>query len=237
MAKLRTSVLVDELTGKAGSVVFVKSRVGTVIRPRRTPTNPNSSAQLAIRKNLTTASTLFRALTASKLAQWQAYAATQTHTQPDTGHTYHPTAISAFVGLATKVLQAGGTVDANFNPPTGPYSGDALTLSVAAGTGKLTFTPSGGNTSANTKVEILLETLPSPNRKPTLSKMRTKTFLTFPSGVLSRDVTVPVGIYGIGYRFVNTTTGQMTPVVMLPTTTVSLSLADGESKPSTKKAA
>lgn len=238
MARVRPSVLVDELAGKAGSVVFVNSRVGTLIRPRTKPSSPNSAAQLQIRKNLSYVAGVFRSLTTTKLDQWRNYAQTQSHVQPDTLKTYTPSAINVFTALATKVLQSGGTVDGNFAPPTGPYLGDSLTLAATAGTGKITFTPSGGTTSGNTKVEILLQPLPSPNRKPNLKHMTTKTFTTFPTGVLARDITVPVGIYGIAYRFVNTTTGQMTTPVMLPNVTVAVALVDGESKePKIKKAA
>lgn len=223
MAKVRTSVLVDELAGKAGSVVFVKSRVGTLVRPRVTPANPNTPAQLVARKNLTRASTIFRGLSSSQLTQWQTYASQQTHTQPDTGHTYHPTAVSVFVGLATKVLQTGGTVDATFAPPSAPYLGDPITISVSDAPTGLSFAASG-STSLGTKVEILLQALPSPNRKPNIKNMVSKAFLTF-GGLPTPPVDVPPGIYGIAYRFVNTTTGQTTPLVMLPTTTVSLGLA------------
>lgn len=235
MARVRPSVLVDELAGKAGSVVFVNSRVGTLIRPRTKPSSPNSAAQLQIRKNLSYVAGVFRSLTTTKLDQWRNYAQTQSHVQPDTLKTYTPSAINVFTALATKVLQSGGTVDGNFSPPATPYLGDALTLAATPGTGKITFTPSGGTTSGSTKVEILLQPLPSPNRKANVKHMTTKAFFTFPGGVMARELNVPVGYYGVAYRFVNTTTGQMTEPVLLPNVTVSVALMANDTKDSKAK--
>jgi len=45
----------EGLRGKAGNVVFVKSREGPLFKPRVSPTNPNTKNQAAVRSALTKA--------------------------------------------------------------------------------------------------------------------------------------------------------------------------------------
>lgn len=235
MAKLKLSVLAENLSGAAGNVVFAKGKEGTTVKRKTISPDPRSSAQVQARRNLTKAAGLFKALTPSQVAQWRAYAQTQERVDPTTGVAYHPSAISCFVGLLTKLYQMNVNVELPFLPPAAPFSGDSITVSVAAGAGKLTFTASAAN-SANVKTELLVQPLPSPNRLPYQPAMRSKAFQTFTSGVLTKDVTVPPGYYAAGYRFVNAQTGQETPIQILTVNQVTMALEQG-GKNETKKAA
>jgi len=67
MAKANLSVLMEGLRGKAGNVVFVESREGTLVKPRVSPTNPNAKDQAAVRIALTKAAQAWTTLTAAQV--------------------------------------------------------------------------------------------------------------------------------------------------------------------------
>ena len=226
MARGRYSVLLDELSGKAGSVVFVNGRNGLVIKSRGKPANPQSAAQLQVRKNLQVAAGMYKNLSAATVALWKAYAQTQATVEPVSGKTYIPTAINLYVGRLTKLLQMGAVIPNPFNPPTSAFTGDNLTVSVTASTGKLTFTSTAANTT-DVRTEILVARLASANRTPHLKDLRNAAFVRYTIGVLTADVNLPAGYYAAGYRFVNITTGQETPIQLLPVKTVTLAVEKG----------
>lgn len=65
MAKLTFSVLVADVRGKAGDVVFSSWKGRSYARTRVTPSNPNTAAQQAVRNSM-----------ASVVAQWQSLTST-----------------------------------------------------------------------------------------------------------------------------------------------------------------
>ena len=142
--KASLSMAFEDMRGKAGTVVVQKSRTGLVVKPRVTSKNPRSGAQQSVRANLSKAAAAYKNLTTAQVAAWQAYAQTIIKHNPVNGKPYSPTANTAFVGLAAKFLQAGGTT-IPVAPPAGSFSGDTLTVTATAGTGKVTFTGSKGN--------------------------------------------------------------------------------------------
>src|SRR5882724_10228675 len=141
-------------------------------------------------------------MTAAQAAAWGNYASGQTKSDPRTGKSYHPSAITAFTALASKFLQVtpGGTIP--LTPPATSFGGDTITLTAAGGAAKVTFTASGGN-GTNIYTELLLQPLKSANRKPQPGGYRTKMFFSFSLGSPSQIVTVPAGWYVPAYRFVN----------------------------------
>ncbi|MBV6459458.1 MAG: hypothetical protein HONBIEJF_02606 [Fimbriimonadaceae bacterium] len=233
--KARLSMAFEDLRGKNGTVVISKSRNGLALRPFVIPTNPNTQAQEAIRSYLTKAARTFKALSAAQVQAWRDYALTITLTDPITGEQYHPTAINAFIELATKFLQNNPTGSIPQTPPASPYVGDNVTVTATAGAGKVTFTASAGN-SVGTKTELLLQRLPGANRKPSKNGYRSKGFFQFLPGTLSTDVTVPPGSYVAGYRFINTSTGQVTEMIPIPAGAVTFAVVQG-GEGSKKKAA
>ena len=71
-------------------------------------------------------------------------------------------------------------------------------------------------------VELLLQTLKSRNRTPGPKGYRSKAFNAFAAGPgLNFPVPTVAGFYAPAYRFVNTLTGQETPLVALPIVQVS----------------
>jgi hypothetical protein len=238
MAKAELGVLLQDLRGKAGNVVFQKSRDGLVVKPRVKGTNPRTPAQLAVRSYLTRAAQAYQALTPTQALAWRNYASTQVKRNPVSGKTYNPTAMNAFTELASKFLQISPTGTIPLTPPANPFYGDTITVTATAATGKVTFTASAANAS-NVKTEFLLQPLKNANRKPNAKGYRTKGFFAYIAGTLTYDVIVPSGYYAAAYRFVNSQTGQQTEPVYLAVQQVTFSVSSGTkgSKSETAKAA
>lgn len=224
--KARPSMAFEELSGKDGQVVAVRSRYGTVLRPRTTPKNPKSAAQTFVRGNLTKAAKAFKSFNSTQLANWTTFANTITRKDPVTGQSYHPTAINAFVELAAKFLQATPAGTIPLTPPATAFLGDDVVITTTAAAGKITFTASKGN-AANVATEFLVQPLASPNVKSQPGAYRSKGFFSFVTGTLSQDVAVTAGYWAVGYRFVNKLTGQETAVFPLTTHQVTFAVEQG----------
>ena len=216
MAQGNLGVLFNSLRGKAGSVVFSRSKDGTVVRPRVSSRNPRTPAQQLVRSALTKAAGSYKSLTAVNVAKWQAYATSVTKHDPRTGKTYNPSAIAIFVQFAAKYYQVTPAGTAPSTPPITSFNGDTVTCTAAGGAAKVAFTASAANTVGVT-TELLLQPLKSQNRTPQPKGYRSKAFQVFvgaPPPVL--NITVTPGWYVPAYRFVNTLTGQDTGLVILP---------------------
>lgn len=238
--KARLSMAFQDLRGRDGTVVIAKGRSGLKLTPWKAPTNPRTTAQTQVRSYLSRATALYKAMTQSQGNAWRAYGATQVRTNPVTLETYTLTGINAFVELTTKFLQLNPTGTIPMSPPTTKFNGDSITVTASSSAaGTITFTASGAN-AAGVTTELLIQPLPSLQRKPGAKAYRHAAFKAFASGSLTQNVSVPAGYYAAGYRFVKASTGEATEIVALPVTTVALSLADGgnvESMPAKKKAA
>jgi hypothetical protein len=220
MAQGNIGVLFNNLRGKAGSVEFAQSKDGTVVRPRVSARNPQTPAQQAVRLALSKSAAAYKNLTAAQVTAWTTYANSITKHDPRTGKSYHPTAISAFVALASKFLQVSPAGTVPVAPPAAAFAGDSITVTAVGAAGKVTFTGSASN-AANVTTELLLQPLKSQNRKPQPNGYRNKGFKAFATGSLTQDVVVPAGWYVPAVRFVNTATGQDTGLVVLPAVQVS----------------
>ncbi len=218
MAKAALSVLVEELSGKAGRVVFSQTRYGVVVRTRVTGRNPRTPAQTAARNRLTQATGAFRDMDPADAALWREYAAGLTRRDPRTGAETHPSAVAAFTGLATKFLQInpGGAIPRT--PPPTAFAGDTLALTADGGAGRVTFTAPRAN-APGAKTELLLQALVSRNRTPQPHRYRSQAFVAFGTA-LTAAVTVTPGWYVPAYRFVNAATGQESGLIILPTVQV-----------------
>lgn len=234
MAKAELGILLQDLRGKAGNVVFQGSRDGLVVRPRVKGTNPDTPAQQTVRDNFSTAGSFWRSFTPTQIQAWRNYAANITKHNSVTGKAYHPTPFAAFVGLASKFLQVnpGGTVPTE--PPANHFDGDDLTWTVTPAAGKITFTPSAAN-STNCTTEFLLQPLANANRKPSKKAYKSYGFHHFAS-TTAWDVNVGSGTYSVAIRYVDSTTGQETSPEYLEIGQVTISLAKPTGK-SGKKAA
>ncbi len=126
--KAALSVAFSDLRGKAGDVVAQGSPTGLVIRPRVVPRNPDTPAQRAVRNDLARATAAYRDMPPTRAEAWRAYARSRTKTDPVTGHTYSPSAVAVFTGLATKLLQVDPDAQLPFPPPTQDFLGDTITV-------------------------------------------------------------------------------------------------------------
>lgn len=207
MAKANLSVLMHDLRGKSGTVVFRKTKVGTVVSPRSVPSNPSTPAQRAVRSALTTVTRQWKNFNAPQIQAWEAYA--------EENAPSYDSGINAFAQLGTKVILINGGGTAPTTPPTSAFSGDDVSITVTASAGKLTFTANAPN-GDDIVTELLIQRLKSKNRKPSAEGYRTAGFYAFRAGGLSTQVALPAGYYAAGYRFVYQPTGQMSLVVTVP---------------------
>ncbi len=215
MAKVHLSVLMNDLRGKAGTVVFAKTRSGLVSKPRVIPRNPNTERQAQVRQAFARASWLFNNMTPAQVAKWQRYAESLSQRQPITGRQYKPTAINAFMRLAIRFQLVNPTGTVPLDPPTTDFTGDPITVTATPKEGAVSFTASGAN-STNVRTELLLQPLASPHRKPNPRGYRSYGFVRFTSGSLTTEVSVPPGWYAPAYTFVNIQTGQEVGIKTLP---------------------
>jgi len=229
MSKANLSVLMEDLRGKAGNVVFKKTKDGTIVTPRVTPSNPKTAAQVLVRGALTTSSRQWKNFATAQVTAWEAYA--------DSNAPDYDSGINAFMKLGIKAILAnGGSGTAPTTPPTTAFTGDTIKVNVTAGVGKLTFTANTAN-ATGVATELLIQPLKSKNRKPSSGAYKSGAYVSFVTGTLSRDVIVPVGFYAAGYRFVNLATGQASnPVYLTLPGPVGLSLEDNSAGKKAKAA-
>ena len=202
------------VSGKQGNEVYATGRSGGVRRRRTIPTNPNTPAQAAARQAFTHGTIVYSQLPSGLVVQWEQYAATIHVTDPITGKTYSPAPGTVFVGLASKFLHVTPTGTVPTTPPTGTFSGDAVTVSAVQEDGGIGFTASAANESG-IKTELLFQKLPSTNRQPGKENYRTLGFVAYAAGHLSQAFPLAFARYAVAYRFVLTTTGQTSRIVRL----------------------
>lgn len=228
--KARLSMAFQDLRGRDGTVVISKGSSGLKLTPWIRPTNPKSGPQTGARAALTKCTKTFEGFAESTANAWNAYGATQFRTNPITLVTYSLSGIAAFAELGTKYLQLNPNGTLPSTPPTSEFTGDTITVSAAAGTGAIVFTGSAQNGSGIT-TEVLIQKLASANRKPSPDAYVHADFKAFTTLSLSVSVPVTAGYYSVAYRFVKASTGQATPLVVLPKVTVALSLAGTDDAP------
>lgn len=229
--------MVDNASGKMGTVVWTEARNGHTARVWRRVRNPSTAAQTVVRGYLARAARTFSGMTAEQAAAWKAYGQSITLHNPINGQSYHPSGIDIFVALTTKFLQVSPNGTIPMTPPTSDFTGDSITVAATVSGSNIVFTASGANTIGVT-TEVLIQRLPALNVVPNPKGYRSAGFKVFVGGSLTQNVPVTAGHYAVAYRFVRVATGQATPLVVLPISTVALSLADGgasEEAPATPK--
>ena len=236
MATINLGAFVRSIRGKAGNTVFSQTKRGTVARDRVLPTAPASAAQIAIRNNMRKDGAAWKLLTPAQVAAWNAYAATTTKKGRKSGKSYVPSGYNVYTGLTTKFYQINPAGTAPVAPPTAAFAGDVITVTATAGTGQVTFTASAAN-ATNVKTELLVQTLKGKNRKAGAKGYASKAFVAFAAGSLSSVVSIPTGYYAVGYRFVNTLTGQETAITPIATVTVALAVTGSGSGSATSGSA
>lgn len=227
MAKIAYSAMVDNASGKMGTLVLTEARNGHTSRVWRKVKNPRTAKQTVVRDNLGKAARTFATLTPVQAQAWNDYGQTITEHNPLNGKAYHPAGIDIFVALATKFLQASPAGAIPIVPPSTPFTGDSVLITPSSpGAGTITFTANQQN-AAGVTTELLIQKLPGRNRVPNPNGYKNAAFKAYTSGSLTQNVSVTAGNYALAYRFVKTATGQATNPVAISILTVALSLEDG----------
>lgn len=214
MAKVVPGVPIGTMYGSSGSVTFVRSRSGMVLRERSVPRDPKTPLQWEARDRMRRVGRAWTALTLEQAKAWKTYANDLANESggPDAGP--QPTGQALFVRLGLKVLQADPTAEVPTLPPAQQFLGDAPVLTVIAAPGAVRFESSAAN-SSGVVTELLLQPLRSIHRNAYPSKYRSQAFVAFSGAGLAHDVSVLPGPYSAAYRFVRLATGQETALAPL----------------------
>lgn len=117
----------EPMSGSVGNQTYSHNKGGQYIRNRRTPTNPNSVKQQAIRAILSTLSGGWSLLTSTQQAQWGNWASLNPIID-SLGQSISVSGQNAYIQLNSRLLQSGGT--SNAAPPAG--TGPAQLTTVTA---------------------------------------------------------------------------------------------------------
>lgn len=212
-------------SGKGSNMVFEDNTDLNLVIGREyvVPNNPNTPAQETVRGYFTSATQSFAQLPKAKVDAWNEFAG-QFKTRNKAGKLRSKRGLNVYAALFTKWKFVNPTGTFPQDPPATPFSGDTVTVTATAGTGKITFTANQPNAMGVT-TELLFQKLVNGNRKPQKGAYKTGAYFTFVLGTLTKDVTVPAGYYAAGYRFVKTATGQASEFRPLPVTQVTFSVA------------
>lgn len=217
MARVQPSVINGGISGKAGTVVFVRQANGSVtVRPRTTPRNPRTPNQEAWRGFVARAGRAFRDLDEAEYLAWAAYA----REQVAMGRATSPYPSNAFTALAAKFLQVNPSmIEPPRLPPTEAFGGDAVRVTVAGEPGGVRFSADRAN-AVGVVTELLLCPLRSRHEVPRPRSYRGQGFVVFGSS-LSKLVTALPGPYACAVRFVRSATGQASEVLVVGRVVVS----------------
>lgn len=203
------------MSGRMGGVVYKMTRFGTEMAEFESPTNPNTAAQQAVRNNFKKSTQQWRTLNMTQATAWRDYADKLSLEEEITQKKYKPTGFNAFVKLAARwyAVNASGTAPAT--PPATAFEGDTITVTVESeNPGVIDFTASAPN-ATDVTTALLLQKVSSAIADPVDGAYKIGKYFRFITGTLSTTVTVPPGYYAVGYQFVNTATGQVSPPVYL----------------------
>lgn len=209
MALLQIGSLIEGLHGKSGNSVFVRTSGGISVRDHVIPHDPKSPLQLAARRRLSLCADAWHQLSPEQGQAWRAYAAKLSSRLPggQTGKIVR--AQNIFNALACKVLQVNPEATIPLDPPSRPFGGDGVEVTVSAQEGQITFTANTANRNG-VVTELLLQPLRSGASNPQAKAYRSQAFVAFSSDHLSEVVTLDAGWYACAYRLVNAATGQST---------------------------
>lgn len=124
MAKVKFSALISEMRNKLNGSVFSRNRGGSILRTKVTPTNPMTTAQVAVRSRLAYFAQKWRTLTEDERLSFNS-AVTQWARTDIFGDVVNPSGITLFIRLNINITNAGGTEITSCPAPVGA---DALEL-------------------------------------------------------------------------------------------------------------
>lgn len=202
MAKVKTPAVLEGYSGKLGNVVFRQTPTGTQMLERVRPRQANTASQVAARERLRRVGQAWKAMTPAQAEAWRTYAL-QFGRDP---RGFRLEANNLFSRLALRVLQVNPSAPIPLEPPTTPFTGDAIAAQIVAAPGAVVLQVSQGN-APGVVTEVLLQKLASVHRAAYAEKYRSQGFSAWVSGGV---VSVPVkpGVYAVAVRAVRAATGQ-----------------------------
>ncbi|MBL8061131.1 MAG: hypothetical protein JNK63_10510 [Chthonomonas sp.] len=199
MAKINLAPFISSISGRMGGVVYKNTRFGTALSSYEAPSNPNTSAQQAVRSSFTRATQTWRNLSPVQAGAWNSWASSQNG---------NLSGFNWFVALTTKWYAVNGNRGtAPVNPPATWFNGDSISIKGSSSNGKLTWTASGNNASGITTA-LVYQRVSSPNATPNWDNFTTAKYHSFTGGSFTASFDVAPGYYAVGYQFINTKTGQ-----------------------------
>lgn len=241
MAVFKLASLFSQGTGKLGENVVSKGHEGYVgVRPRVTPANPQTPAQMKVRGAQTESSQAWDTLTESQCEGWRSLAATLPQRSNKTGLPIKKQGFNLFCSYYDRFRLANPTGVFPKDAPVARFVADPIVLTLGVGgAGSQTVTANQGN-SADQTVEIVAQRLAGKNRLPQANAYRTQAYHAFATGRLSFDVALSAGYWALAYRVVSTVNGAAGPLKPIGTALVGLSVVEGgtdaPAKPSRKAA-
>lgn len=218
MARTSGSALVNEVRGKVGNVVFVKTRSGQGVRRRPQYRMSLSPAQFAATARLRQAAALWLDLSVEEGAAWEQYAETITRSNNVSGTQYSPCAYNAFSMLTTKFLQLNPEEDPPRLPPVGDFIFASPTLEVEGQVEGVLFTALWP-CNPGEAMELYIQKLPTQHRKPG-NQYVSAAVAPFHPGELEYFLPLEPGYYALAARPVCLATGEMGLFGKLATVTV-----------------
>lgn len=142
MAKVKYGEMISAISGKIGGTVHARNKGGAYMRSFAVPTNPQTSAQSAVRSRLTSLAQQFRSLSQEQIAAWNGAAANFPSTDVF-GDVRTLSGSQLFVGINSNILNGGGTVITDPPLPQGATGllSTELVVDATAGTMILSFGP------------------------------------------------------------------------------------------------
>lgn len=207
MAKVVLPLGSMEVRGKVGGFVFNTYRGISTVKAFRSPTQPNSAAQVNARARLTDATRGWANITAAQRAQWETFAAD--HLEPDwTGKPKRLTGHNIYCRINTRLALVGGVAVAV--PPTvaAPASPANLTMSYVAGGTNAIQAAYASAIPANTKRIFYVVGPVSAGRVPKFEYAAIEKQLSSADATPQSVVTTPAsGKWGIWVQDISTVTG------------------------------
>ena len=216
MAFVREAAGAGAQSGVLGNAVLVQTEGGTIIRSRPSGRRRRSEGQLAQDRRIRIVNGRWRELSREDASAWRGYALERAAAEPRGSRKRMASAQSLFSGLGSKYLQLHGGSLVPLLPPTGPFLGDALSVSVTGLDHELRFTADRANR-AGVATELLAQRLTCPHNVPRPKSYVSLGFAAFEAG---GSFDAPMGIgqdWACAVRYVEIATGRATEIVEIGT--------------------
>lgn len=216
MAVINWGSMIYRIQGRIGAVNIYNTVSGPALRLRGNSSHRPTSTSSLLRLIHASASAQWSHLTAGQVSAWDTYAQSLDRVNPVNGRHYTPSARTAYMELATVYMRLNPGAFPPVTPPSSPFSGDSVTITITGSVPYIQWVANHANASDVT-TELLLHRLTGRNEKKNPKRLGVAGFVVFGPGGLLAQVRAPfTAMYHTGYRFIRTSTGQMSPVVLGP---------------------